>query len=216
MINWQHEYRNLTLRLNKIRMEQNASKRLFIAIDLPLSIVDYVNSTVQTIKLRGLNHIRWVKTENLHITLKFLGNTPEELVESVISDIETSCRSIKPFKLQVQNLGVFPNIDSPRVLWMGIRGNINPILHIKNKLDKRLQIHGFSPENRSFSPHLTIGRINKGLTEEDVSVLARCITEIAQCPPAYGEVRSLDLVESHLTKEGSIYTTRHKEALKTD
>ena len=71
-------------------MEQNASKRLFIAIDLPLSIVDYVNSTVQTIKLRGLNHIRWVKTENLHITLKFLGNTPEELVESVISDIETS------------------------------------------------------------------------------------------------------------------------------
>tara|TARA_B100000029_G_C17109400_1_gene790955 strand:+ start:78 stop:671 length:594 start_codon:yes stop_codon:yes gene_type:complete len=195
-------------------MKQNASKRLFIAIDLPLNIVEYVSSIVQTIKLRGLNHIRWVKVENSHITLKLLGNTPEELVERVISDIKCSCIRIKPFKVQIQNLGVFPDINSPRVLWMGIGGDISPMLHIKNKLDELLQIHGFPTEKRSFSPHRTIGRISKLLSEEEVSGLARCITEIAQFPPAYIEVSSLDLVESHLTKAGSIYTTRHKQSLK--
>ena len=193
-------------------MDPNGNKRLFIAIEVPINTICNALSVLENVDLRGL---RFVNKENLHITIKFLGHTPNRLLETVISGIEESSTGIKPFELQIQGLGAFPNLAMPRILWMDIKRDIEPILYIRERLDSLLNLNGFKTEQRKFSPHLTVGRFNKNVSNGDLKMLDKCIWEISNLPVSCVKINSLNLIESTLTSHGPIYKIRHKETFDT-
>jgi len=140
--------------------------RTFIAVDLPGQIKDRIGEIISPLKPLSRS-IRWVRPEGLHLTLKFLGEIPEEQLPDIFSALETALSEWSTFRFRLSGLGGFPNLRRPRVLWIGIREGGDPLRELAGAVDRALVSCGFPPEKRPFSPHLTIGRVRspQGLQE---------------------------------------------------
>ena len=155
--------------------------------------------------------VKWVKTENLHITLKFLGFTPADKIPDIFGALKPLLSCINPFLLNLKGVGAFPEGSSPRVVWVGVEDGKGDISNLQKKIEEALEKLNFSRENREYKPHLTIGRF-KG--RKNAASLERRIT--AKHASAFGEmaVRTIDIVRSDLGPEGPAYTVLHKIDLK--
>ncbi len=131
--------------------------RCFIAIDIPDSIKKDISDLIEFLKKHDAD-IKWVSADNLHITLKFLGNTPEKLIADIRDKISMMVKSYRPFYIKIKGTGVFPSSKYPRICWIGIE---YPDIFIKlqKDIDKLMKQFGFKEDDRDFRPHLTIGRI---------------------------------------------------------
>jgi 2'-5' RNA ligase len=132
--------------------------RTFIAIELPETITRAISEIQEGIKSYGFN-IRWVRPENIHLTLKFLGDIKEDETDKIARVIFESVRTCSPISLSAKGIGVFPGIKRPRVIWVGVSGQINPLFKLQKKLEDGLKGLGFKKEKRAFRAHLTLGRI---------------------------------------------------------
>ena len=103
--------------------------------------------------------INWVKNAQLHLTLKFLGHTPESSINNVIDNVEKITPNIKPFDLKIDETGCFPVPTRPRVLWLGVEGHTLPLISMVNQLRECLDTLGFPSEEREYFPHITLARI---------------------------------------------------------
>ena len=130
--------------------------RSFIAIELSEAAKSALAGLQQELKKCGAD-IRWVKAENIHLTLKFLGNIEDEIVDDVLRIIEGICKKLRVFDLDIKGTGAFPNLRSPRVLWVGVNSNAD-IAALQNEIEAGMSSLGFARENRKFTPHLTLGR----------------------------------------------------------
>lgn len=130
--------------------------RSFIAIKLPETAKSALAGLQQELKKCGAD-IRWVKPENIHLTLKFLGNIGDEIVDNILKIIETICRRFRSFDLEIKGTGAFPSLRSPRVLWVGVNSNAD-VAALQNEIEAGMSSLGFARENRKFTPHLTLGR----------------------------------------------------------
>ena len=171
--------------------------RLFVAVEVEPAIRDRINDFVSG--LRGkISGARWVRPEGLHITLKFLGNVPDERRTT----IENALRSVheKPVSLSLKQLGVFPNPRSPRVLWMGIQAD-RELEQLATAVDQHMSSVGFEAEKRAFSPHVTLARFN----QRPRGNLGSLLTE---AEPSFGTMTANEfhLYESKLSPQGSQYT----------
>lgn len=134
-------------------------KRLFIAFDL--SENQDIISTYQALKNQlNASQIGWIKQENLHITLKFLGNSPVESIEKIDSVLKNVCHNQLPFKLEISRIGIFGSSYKPRVIWLGFEKNPQ-LIGFAKKLAEELVPIGFTIDRQNFVPHLTLGRIGK-------------------------------------------------------
>src|ERR1700745_1541462 len=132
--------------------------RLFVAIEISAEIRQRINEFVTRLQPR-LSNARWVRPEGLHITLKFLGNVPDErrpVIEQALRRID----AIR-FEVSVQRIGVFPNQRSPRVLWVGIESGLD-LPNLAKESDNVLASLGFEREKRAFTPHVTLARFKEG------------------------------------------------------
>jgi len=132
--------------------------RTFIAISVPnrvLDIRDMVMTTVDDPKGR----INWVKKGRIHLTLKFLGATPEESIPEINSIIADSLKGISFPTYQIKGTGCFPDPDRPRIIWLGVDGDLDPLKNYINILDDKLDKIGFLKEDKDYIPHLTLGRV---------------------------------------------------------
>jgi len=174
--------------------------RAFISVDLerfgPLkSLVQDVSAASPALKA--------VNPEQMHLTLKFLGDTAENLVPSIVSIMKDSVQGVEPFKIRLVGTGAFPNLDYMRVLWVGLDdgGILGPIAR---NLDVSLSKFGFDREEREFSPHVTIARM-KGSQGKDrlKAILSEHKDEV------FGEqqVSSIRLKKSVLKPQGPEYAT---------
>ena len=186
-------------------MESPRNLRLFFAVELPEEIIGHLSYITNKLYRYGLPSIKWVDVNNIHLTLKFLGDTSENLVDSITSTMRTTVSDVSPFILQIKGIGTFPNMRRPRILWAGVKGNLEPVARIKNRLEQTMEMQGFVKEQRPFSPHLTIGRINAQLSPQELERLDRAIPEINNLSPVYMQVNALSLIESRLTRSGAIY-----------
>ena len=174
--------------------------RCFIATELKISpkIVEFIND----IKKTGAN-IKLVEPENMHLTLKFLGDTNEELIDKIEQIIEESVKEIKPFNIELMGAGVFPNKNYIKVIWIGIEKGEH-LKTIAKKIDENISKLGFQEEKRDFSPHLTIGRVRTAKNKEKI---LQIIEKYEHILFTKNKIDSIKLIKSELTQKGPIYTT---------
>ncbi|WP_456371508.1 RNA 2',3'-cyclic phosphodiesterase [Methanocaldococcus sp.] len=166
--------------------------RLFIAIDIPEKLKEKIANFQKQIKMKG---IKLVEKENLHITVKFLGEVDENLLNEILNlDL-----SIKPVKIKLNQLNVFPNMNYIRVIWIGAYGD--NLIKIFEDVDKKLANLGFKKE-REYVPHLTIGRVK---FIENKKQLKDKIEKFKDIDFGEFEAKKLKLYKSTLTPNGPIY-----------
>ena len=138
----------------------NSSKRLFIGVEVVpderfLSVYDKLKS--QTTKLDKIN---WVSPDLMHITLKFLGETPTEKISDIVENLRIACKDVAPFVVNIGRIGLFGSRYQPRVLWLGVN-NAEILQSLHHSIEKQMRKLGFPPNIGNFVPHLTLARINK-------------------------------------------------------
>jgi RNA 2',3'-cyclic 3'-phosphodiesterase len=174
--------------------------RGFIAIDIKATpqIITFEKEIAKT----GAD-VKLVEPGNIHITVKFLGDTDENHIDAIEQSMKESVRAIKPFPITLKGTGVFPNQNYMKVLWIGItdEGNIETIARA---IDEKLEPLGFKKENRGFSPHLTVGRVK---TARNKDQLIKVIENYKTVEFTIQKVQSITLKKSELTPKGPIYTT---------
>ena len=149
--------------------------------------------------------VRWTRPDNFHLTLKFLGDVPEEVLEDVGAALRDPCAGHAPFEASLSGLGVFPSARRARVLWAGIGAGSEEVRALAADVDAALQPLGFGPEERPYVPHATLGRVRG----RPVSLK---VPPVIPGEPGF-RVWRVELVKSTLTAEGSVYETLESFAL---
>tara|TARA_B100001250_G_C19757672_1_gene770923 strand:+ start:952 stop:1530 length:579 start_codon:yes stop_codon:yes gene_type:complete len=146
--------------------------------------------------------IKWVKNSNLHLSIKFVGQTPESSLKEIIHNVASITSKIKPFNLEISGTGCFPIQNRPRTLWMGIIGNINPLKELVLDIENKLSKIGFSKDKKIFIPHITIARINypQKITP-DIDLFLKSSYDVIDL-----EVDRLQFFSSELYSNGAIYS----------
>ena len=133
--------------------------RAFVAVKLDQQVLDNIFKLIEVLKPR-LPAVRWVPKTNLHLTLKFLGNIEESQVHPVTVTLRANLRLFPRCTINAKGLGVFPDIRRPKILWVGLSGDL--LAELAANVEAALVRLGFAPEKRVFTPHLTIGRWREG------------------------------------------------------
>lgn len=175
--------------------------RAFIAIDLDDRVIEKVYNVIGILKSR-ITDIRWVKQENLHLTLKFLGNIAESQVEPIAAALRHPLGLFSPCAISAKGLGVFPDFRRPKILWVGLTGN--RLVQLAAEIESALMPLGFTPENRAFTPHLTIGRWREG--SRPAKNLRQKIDSLNDFEFGACAVRQIVLFQSVLKPEGASYS----------
>lgn len=185
------------------------SIRSFIAIDTLPEVKEEVAKLQET--LRSTNaEVRWESREKVHITLKFLGNVEEAILQSMASQLETELAAFSPFVLIYQSVGCFPNLHRPRVIWVGAVNEDGTLGRAYEKIEEIAASYGFPREERQFHPHITVGRV-KG--SRNLKTLISEI-EVAKFPVQQSAINEIILMKSDLKPTGSVYTALRRFPLK--
>jgi 2'-5' RNA ligase len=175
--------------------------RLFLAVTLPEEIKNTLGLLIERLTTPG-SPVKWVKPDNIHLTLKFLGEVEEERVQAIHEVSRLAVKEVRPFKLRVEEVGAFPSLKRPRVIWVGIKRSMQ-LATLHGRIEGGFQSIGFPSEKRPWAPHLTIGRVKGNWGTKDlVEKLAGAAIE-----PRTFFADSLHLIQSVLKPEGPIYTT---------
>ncbi len=175
--------------------------RLFIAINLPEEERGRLDREVRVLRAARLP-VRWVASDALHLTLKFLGEVPDGRVGEVERAMTGVAAQCAPFRLELGGLGAFPNPRNPRVVWVGVQAPPE-LARLAAALEDVMAELGFPRENRPVSPHLTLGRAERDARAGDFRALAALAAEFRF--RAEVEARSADLMRSHLSARGARY-----------
>lgn len=175
--------------------------RSFVALELSDEVREKLVIVLQRLQ-RTSASVKWVEPENLHLTLKFLGEVPEEQIELVTEALKTVAQATEPFSFVVKGVGGFPNLRRPRVLWVGVEAT-QPLIRLQQLVEKAMEQIGFASEERAYHPHITIGRVKATTGIEKVREI---LSEYANAE--FGEVfiSHLTLFRSDLSREGPTYT----------
>jgi 2'-5' RNA ligase len=183
--------------------------RLFIAVD----VTEEVRAAVaeQVSRLREANcDVGWVKTENFHLTLKFLGETPDGRLDDIKAALDLVAAGHAAFELELRGLGCFPERGAPRVLWVGAGVGREAIVALAHDVEGTMADLGFPREQREFAAHLTIGRVRNPRGAER---LRRLVGEGADASFGSCAVDEIRLYKSTLASGGSIYDLLHAAKL---
>jgi 2'-5' RNA ligase len=178
------------------------SIRSFLAFDIENKMVLDRLATAQNQLVGTGADLKLVEPQNIHITVRFLGNITSAMVEMVFGEMKKI--QFTPFTVQIKGLGAFPNSNYSRVIWAGITSGAYQLKNIFNQLEPRLRNLNFAPDSKGFNPHLTIARVRSGRNKQQ---LAKFITENANYEFGAVNTKCLNLKKSNLTPRGPIYST---------
>ena len=180
--------------------------RCFIAIELPEELKRELSKLQSQIKATSQASVKWVDTKGIHLTLKFLGNVDVNRIPTIVETIAQARQGIAPFHLEVAGTGVFPGQKQPRVAWVGLQGDVQILLQLQERIESALVPLGFASEARSFTPHITLGRVRPEGQATEKQKLAQAVisTRFEAITPL--DVKAVSLIKSQLTPTGAIYT----------
>ncbi len=177
--------------------------RSFLAFELPEDIKKIVTRVSGEIRKSSLD-VRWVRPEFIHLTVVFMGDVQSEQIPAMRESLNAVCSDYEPFRISLKPMGCFPNSRSPRVIWLGLDGDMERMSRFRVDLQHALSPFGIKEEERTFRPHLTLGRFKKP---------GKKTTEMEQLLAKYGDLSSpactvgeLVLFRSDLKPGGAVYT----------
>jgi 2'-5' RNA ligase len=152
---------------------------------------------------RSHGDLKVVDADNIHMTVKFLGNIDEESGEKVLKALRTAVKGLDPFEMVVHGSGVFPTEDDPKIIWVGVE-DPEPLVKLHASVEKALKKVGFKPDDRGFTPHVTVARVRSQRNRLRVKEVLE-----AHFDDEFGVVKvdAIFLKKSFLTNEGPVYTT---------
>ncbi|MAT96266.1 MAG: RNA 2',3'-cyclic phosphodiesterase [Anaerolineaceae bacterium] len=185
----------------------NEKIRLFIAIDLPEAVKKVLLETAAKMGQR-LPHkaVRWVKPEQLHLTLRFLGDTAVAQLPDLQDQLAQLTSQHSAFRLHLNGVGAFPSRKRPRVVWAGLDGDLAVLQAMQVELEDRIVELGWAREKRPFSPHVTLGRV------KDSRQVQALNWDVVLAELDFG-VTAVQLVQSELRPSGAVYTVRYSAQL---
>ena len=181
--------------------------RTFIGVHLGAALLDRIEALANELRRRpGGQAARWVPRSNIHLTLKFLGDVESSVLPAVHEAVARAAAPHAPFAVQVADLGCFPNTRRPNIVWAGLRGDLAALRALQGAIESALEPLGHKREARPYSPHLTIGRVNRRASASEVAALGQSVA--AYGPVALGEivVASVSVIQSDLRPAGPVYT----------
>jgi 2'-5' RNA ligase len=176
--------------------------RLFVAINLPPSERQAIHRATAPLR-DAASAVTWVAPECIHLTMKFLGEQPPETMTRIRDALGAITRRFQPFRLDVGGLGAFPHLGAPKIFWMGIASDPKlELLH--HELEVACEALGHEVDARAFRPHLTLGRVKRDMSAEQVGKLAQLAAAVRYHTAV--DARTLDVMQSELSSNGPRYT----------
>jgi 2'-5' RNA ligase len=188
--------------------------RSFIAIELPEAVKTGLQQLQTELTLPQYSFVKCVSPEGIHLTLKFLGNVSAQKVTEITKVMEQASQGVSPFQLQITEVGAFPNMRRPRVVWVGIKGDVDKLVDWQQRLDGGLVPLGFAKEARPFTPHLTLARLRENCSPGDTLQFGEMLTSSHIDVDYKFTVNSLDLMRSQLFPAGAVYSRLAEVKLK--
>jgi 2'-5' RNA ligase len=184
--------------------------RAFVAIALEPALAKEVRTVQQRLN-SPVGVVRWSDPEHLHLTLQFLGNVAIEHLDNLAAALRSACAHTAPFRLALQGAGCFPNTKSPRVVWVGVQGDLEPLQKLQRQIANATGSFGDHGDERTFQPHLTIGRLKPSGIEARKAGQTIALATV----PKLGDwtVHQILLVRSELSSDGARYATLAEVAL---
>jgi RNA 2',3'-cyclic 3'-phosphodiesterase len=181
--------------------------RTFIAVEVPKDVQRVVGDYIDSIK-EIVHNVKWVEPQNLHFTIKFLGEVKNSDVKSIKDCVSHVASEFSPFAMGLSGTGFFPSEYRPKVIWIGADGGEDTLLDLYQDMERCIENIGFDREAKTFSPHLTIGRVKK-FKNVDVP------EGFPDFEPVMFNVSGLAVMKSTLTPDGPIYEKVFEAELKT-
>jgi 2'-5' RNA ligase len=188
--------------------------RCFIAIELPENVKAQLTELETTLKTRSPQIVKWVEPGGIHLTLKFLGEVPEEQIDEIIMGIEDAVAGTTSFGLEISGVGAFPNLSRVQVVWVGVKGELDKLLALEQRVESNMEQIGFPKENRDFSPHLTLGRVRNEAELADRQKVGKLLSTMTFAPQQTFTTTSVYLIRSQLMRTGAVYTPLKEVKLK--
>lgn len=187
--------------------------RLFIAVEIPAELQQKVHKETSKLRKELDSLIRWVPVENMHLTLRFLGDVSQSNVEFLMQMLRNEADAVPCFNMQLTGLGSFPSLRRPRVIYIGIQAPaaLDTLQHGIESASRRL---GYESEERPFSAHLTLGRVKQNATATDQQKIRRAIESTQVDLLGSARVDSVHLFKSDLKPSGSVYTHLYSAPLR--
>jgi len=190
-----------------------AEIRAFIAVSLPpvlQSQLDLISRQLQ--EMLPAVPIRWVPVKNIHLTLKFLGNIPEQTLGALKESLKAEASRHPSFEFGLGMPGAFPSINRPRVIWVGVTA-VEELKELARGIETQTKSLGFPNEERPFSPHLTLGRVGGQATKGDTRLVADAVQSLKTEAAGTTRVTEIHLYRSDLNPGGAVYTRLYSASL---
>jgi 2'-5' RNA ligase len=176
--------------------------RSFLALDLSENAREAIRRVVEDFR-KADAWVSWTRVEQIHLTLKFLGNIPDEMVPGVAETLAETCSPVAPFRLQPEGCGAFPSLEQMRIIWVGLREEGASLLRLQKEVEAAMVPLGFPVEQRPFRPHLTVGRV-KG--RRGLHALREKLSKHADFHSEPFNVTEIVLYRSDLRPDGARYS----------
>lgn len=176
--------------------------RTFVAVEMSEAVRSAAAKVIRQLGKCDAT-VRWVEPEKMHLTLKFLGDVNSLEIPEVCRAVEDSVGEVSGFTFDLAGVGAFPKVERPRTIWLGVTTGAEELAGLQKEIEKGLKKLGYPPENRRFSPHLTLGRVKHGGPE--LEELSGVIKSLADYPVGTTAVDEVTVFSSELTREGPVY-----------
>jgi RNA 2',3'-cyclic 3'-phosphodiesterase len=180
--------------------------RAFVALWLPLEVVQLLSALEEKLRSKDQQDaVRWVRPDQIHLTLLFLGHLPNEQLAGLESALKQTAAECEPFQLRMEGAGCFPGPKKPRVLWAGCGGDLDLLRALQQQVENSCAPYIRKPEKRPFKPHLTFGRVRNERKPFPTDILKE-LEKFSAFQSDFWQVKSFQLMESQLSSKGATYT----------
>lgn len=199
--------------MSPITTPKNNTIRAFIAINLSSQVIHQLEEVSQQVKRELPGHsVRWVAVSNIHLTIKFLGDVSVSNLAILKQTLQIEVARHPAFEFEVTGLGAFPSVSRPRVIWVGVQ-TPPPLQNLQHGIEGEMKRLGYPPEDRPFSPHLTLGRVARGATSEMVVRISEVLRASRVGSLGRSSASEVHLYQSDLQPGSPIYTPLFSAAL---
>ena len=180
--------------------------RVFVAVGISSEAREQLTDAADRIRREVPQGIQWANPDGMHLTLKFLGNISVAKLDPLYECLVPVAGSHARFPLELAGLGMFPNRRRPRVLWAGVAGDLDALSVLQQDTENAINAVGHPPERRAFSPHITLGRPRRSVSDAQLSRIGAVVPGLDPPQPVRWQVEAVDVMQSELHPSGAKYT----------